>query len=254
MKRQRLAPFIRKKLWRDKARHFKDKDSWLSHLERLEICRPRHIRIATEAALVGRVLTHEFRKDTVIMSDDAGQFDIFHHVLCWIHIERNIHKLIPVGGKRLEAVESVRTAIWELYQQLKSYKKKPGLKKRRKIEKAFDAFCDQTTCYQLLNNQLKKIKKSKGELLMVLDRPEIPLQNNLSERDIREYVKRRKLSGSTRSDAGRACRDTFASLKKTALKLNVGFWPYLMDRIREKGEIEWLPTLLLKTAQNIPNP
>ena len=38
----------------------------------------------------------------------------------------------------------------------------------------------------------------KEELLLVLDRPEIPLHNNLSENDIREYVKKRKISGSTR--------------------------------------------------------
>ena len=39
-----------------------------------------------------------------------------------------------------------------------------------------------------------------------------------SERDIRKYVKRRKVSGGTRSDEGRQCRDTFASLKKTCKK------------------------------------
>jgi hypothetical protein len=47
----------------------------------------------------------------------------------------------------------------------------------------------------------------------VLERLEIPLHNNLSESDIREYVKRRKISGSTRSFVGRTCRDTFTSIK-----------------------------------------
>jgi hypothetical protein len=46
----------------------------------------------------------------------------------------------------------------------------------------------------------------------------------LSETDIREYVKRRKISGGTRSEAGRRDRDTFASLKKTCRKLSVSFW------------------------------
>ncbi len=53
------------------------------------------------------------------------------------------------------------------------------------------------TCYQLLNNVLKRLKQNKAELLLVLTYPEIPLHNNLSERDIREYVKKRKISGST---------------------------------------------------------
>jgi hypothetical protein len=56
---------------------------------------------------------------------------------------------------------------------------------------------------------------------MVLDCSELPLHNNLSEGDIREYVKRRKISVGTRSEAGRRCRDTFASLKKSRRKRGI---------------------------------
>ncbi|HDH04121.1 MAG TPA: transposase, partial [Nitrospirae bacterium] len=77
-------------------------------------------------------------------------------------------------------------------------------------------------------------------LLLVLDRPEIPLHNNGSETDIREYVKRRKISGSTRSSPGRKCRDTFTSLKKTCRKLKVSFWKFLNDRV---GGINSIPQL-----------
>jgi hypothetical protein len=66
---------------------------------------------------------------------------------------------------------------------------------------------------------------------VVLDRPEIPLHTNGSETDIRDYVKKRKVSGGTRSDEGRRCRDTFATLKKTCRKLNISFWHYLTDRL-----------------------
>src|SRR5436190_12511348 len=68
------------------------------------------------------------------------------------------------------------------------------------------------------------MRDHKADLLRVLQRPEVPLHNNAMESDIREYVKRRKISGGTRSDAGRRCRDTFASLKKTCRKLGVRFW------------------------------
>ena len=54
---------------------------------------------------------------------------------------------------------------------------------------------------------------------MVLDRPEIPLHTNGSENDIRCHVTRRKISGGTRSDAGRDCRDAFLGLAKTCAKL-----------------------------------
>lgn len=85
---------------------------------------------------------------------------------------------------------------------------------------------------------------------MVLDRPELPLHNNLSEGDIREYVKRRKISGGTRSEDGRRGRDTFASLKKTCRKLGISFWNYLNDRIRGQGSILPLRTLIEARAQN----
>jgi Transposase IS66 family len=74
-------------------------------------------------------------------------------------------------------------------------------------------------------------------LLRVFERPEVPLHNNASESDIREYVKKRKISGSTRSAAGRRCRDTFATLKKTCRKLGQNFWHYLQDRVRGLGKV-----------------
>lgn len=246
MKRQRLAPLMRKKLKVLEQTDFVDEKAWIEQLTQSGITRVRHIRIATEAALIGSVLRHGFSLNTVIMSDDAGQFNIFTHVLCWFHVERNIHKLIPSGGPQLQAVEAVRSEIWNLYQRLKAYKKLPTIEEKLKIEKDFDSLCLQKTCYQLLNNQLKRMNEAKPELLLVLERPELPLHNNLSERDIREYVKRRKISGSTRSDEGRACRDTFASLKKTARKLKVGFWDYLIDRLTGKKQIPLFHDLIVQ--------
>ncbi|MBI4648258.1 MAG: transposase [Bacteroidia bacterium] len=96
---------------------------------------------------------------------------------------------------------------------------------------------------------LRKSRKNKQELLLVLNRPEIPLHNNTSEGDIREYVKKRKISGSTRSEEGRKCRDTFASLKKTCRKLGISFWEYLDDRIKMAMQIPLLADLI--TPQSI---
>jgi hypothetical protein len=84
--------------------------------------------------------------------------------------------------------------------------------------------------------------------LLVLERPDIPLHNNLSERDIREYVIKRKISGSTRSNEGRRCRDTFASLKKTCKKQRIPFWDYLLDRVSLTNTIPYLPDIIRGTA------
>ncbi len=108
---------------------------------------------------------------------------------------------------------------------------------------------DQRTGYPNINGVLKEMRDHKADLLRVLERPEIPLHTNAVESDIREFVKRRKISGGTRSDAGRRCRDTFASLKKTCRKLSSRFWDYLQDRIRGLGQISRLGELIRHKAR-----
>ena len=71
---------------------------------------------------------------------------------------------------------------------------------------------------------------------MALDRPEIPLHTNGSERDIRCHVTKRKISGGTHSAAGRDCRDAFLGLKQTCAKLGIAFWDYLGDRLAIPGQ------------------
>jgi hypothetical protein len=64
--------------------------------------------------------------------------------------------------------------------------------------------------------------------------------------DIRAHVIKRKISGGTRSDAGRRCRDAFLGLAKTCAKLGLAFWDYLGDRlaIPVQGAVPYLPELI----------
>jgi IS1 family transposase len=85
----------------------------------------------------------------------------------------------------------------------------------------------------------------------VLERPEIPLHTTGSETDVRDYVKKRKVSGGTRSDEGRRCRDTFASLKKTCRKLNISLWHYLTDSLgAQQQTIDQLTDIIVARAAN----
>ena len=113
---------------------------------------------------------------------------------------------------------------------------------------------EQRTGYPSIDGVLKQMRDHKADLLRVLGRPELPLHNNAMESDSREFVKRRKISGGTRNDAGRRCRDTFASLKKTCRKLGLRFWDYLQDRVRGGGQVPRLADLIRQKAQETPAP
>src|SRR5207237_6464623 len=127
-------------------------------------------------------------------------------------------------------------------------REQPQEARRAALESRFDTLVGQRTGYPSINGVLKEMREHKADLLRVLERPEVPLHNNGEESDIREYVKRRKISGGTRSDEGRRCRDTFTSLKKTCRKLGVNFWSYLVDRIRGLGQIPRLRDLIRQRA------
>jgi len=248
MDNQDLAKFVLHSLNNHPKKEFADLAEWNAHLKELNIVNHRHIKIATEGALIGSLLYHGLPKYLVIVSDDAGQFHILNHSLCWIHAERTLNKLIAPNEEKRQILESVRKQLWDFYDDLKAYKKSPDPAKKFELENRFDALFNQQTSYQMLNLALKRLYENKAELLLVLERPEIPLHNNLSENDIREYVKRRKISGSTRSELGRRCRDTFTSLKKTCRKLGVSFWKYLVDRLSNANNIPPLYEIIAQAA------
>jgi hypothetical protein len=189
-----------------------------------------------------------------VLSDGAQQFVIFVHAACWVHAERPLTRLVPHNEEHRAAIEEVRHDIWELYKDLKAYRQQPEAAQKAILESRFDALCEQRTEYPSINGVLKEMREHKADLLRVLERPEIPLHNNGEESDIREFVKRRKISGGTRSAAGRRCRDTFASLKKTCRKLGVRFWDYLQDRVRGLGQIPRLADLIRQKARGAPTP
>ena len=219
-------------------------------LQRLGIRGERHVRIVTEGALLASVLSHGVNPKLCIISDDAGQFDVLLHALCWIHAERVLARLVGFNDDQRAALEQVRTNVWELYRDLKQYKITPTVEAKAALTKRFDALCATRTCFTSLNLALERMGRNKSELLLVLERPDIPLHNNLSEGDIREQVKRRKISGGTRSEDGRRGRDTFASLKKTCRKLGVSFWSYLGNRLCAQGRIPTLASLIEARAQS----
>jgi hypothetical protein len=236
-------------------RWFADQEAWNAHLEKLGISalkvNPDPVLIATEGALWGSVKAHGFLANTVIVSDDAGQFNVGQHGLCWVHAERLIHKLDTFTDENRAAQARVRGLIWPFYRDLKGYRQAPTKQRKATLRARFDRIFTRRTGFVTLDRLLKRLHANKRELLRVLDRPEIPLHTNGSENDIRCHVTKRKVSGGTRSDVGRDCRDAFLGLKKTCAKLGIAFWDYLGSRlsIPLAPTIPYLPELVTARAR-----
>ena len=229
---------------------FANESQWHEFLSANGIAKTRHVQIATEGVLIGSIIEHGISKDLVIVSDDAGQFNVLLHALCWIHANRAIDKIVPCTEPAKKDLDSVKDQIWQFYEGLKAYKENPNAADKKSLDTRFDEIFTQSTASATLNLALTRIYNNKSELLLVLDRPDIPLHNNGAENAIREHVKKRKISGGTRSETGRRCRDTFTSLKKTCRKLGISFWLYLKDRIENRGLIPHLPDLIRQQALN----
>jgi hypothetical protein len=251
--RQKLAASVIAALRQGPAK-FDTEFAWQAHLAALDVTDERPVRIATEGALLGGLVAQGVRADLGVLSDGAPQFVLFVHAGCWVHAERPLAKLVPHNDDHRRAIEPVRTQIWELYQQLKAYRLRPEASQVAVLTARFEALVGQRTGYPNIDGVLKEMAANQADLLRVLERPEIPLHNNAMESDIREFVKRRKISGGTRSDAGRRGRDTFASLKKTCRKLGVRFWAYLQDRVRGLGPIPRLAELIRQKAGSAAAP
>lgn len=230
--------------------HFADTGSWEVHLAELGLDRmhvhPNPVRIATEGALWGAIQYHGLLADTVILSDDARQFRVGEHALCWVHAERLVHKLDTFHDAGRAAVECIRKRLWWLYADLKAYKREPDPQRKAQLDRRFNNLFKTRTGFVTLDRLLGRLYDNKADLLKVLERPEVPLHTNGSENDIRCQVTRRKVSGGTRSDTGRESRDALLALMKTCDKLGVSFWHFLGDRlgVQEGETVPPLPDLI----------
>ena len=249
MRQRALAGPVITSLAEHPERHFRDEAAWLRHLDQLGITAltvtPDPVKIATEGAVWGSIKAHGLLPDTVILSDDAGQFALDRHALCWVHAERLVHKLNTFTERQHAAQQVVRALIWWFYADLKAYKRDPCRRRKGQLRARFDRIFRRRTGFVTLDRLLARLHANKDELLVVLDRPELPLHTNGSERDLRPQVIRRKISGGTRADLGRACRDAFLGLLLTCAKLGLSFWDYLGDRLSVPGaEAPYLPDLV----------
>ncbi|WP_460666805.1 IS66 family transposase, partial [Kribbella swartbergensis] len=161
---------------------FNSQMEWWQHLLQCSINifdRPL-LQSLDEAATWGALRHHGLLENTVVVSDDAGQFRVATHALCWVHAERHLEKLMPASPKQAKAVELVRAAIWCFYRSLKLWKQSPSPGAEASFRHQFNRIFGQRTGYKDLDELLARLARRKAELLRVLERPEIPLHTNAS--------------------------------------------------------------------------
>jgi Transposase IS66 family len=234
MRTRNLAGPVIERLATHPVRSFPNEAAWLAHLSALGLdvldITPPPVTIASEAALWGAIRHHGLLANTVIVSDDAGQFRLGEHALCWVHAERLVHKLVPTTPEQVQAIATTRRLIWWFYRDLKAWKRDPCPRRASALRARFERLFTRKTGSVMLNRLLARLHRRKAELLRVLQHPAIPLHTNASENDIRACVTKRKISGGTMSEAGRTARDVMLGLMKTCQKLGLSFYAYLGDR------------------------
>ena len=231
-----------------------DSKAWATYLHHWGIDSPRAVTVATAGALLGGLVTQGVSLDIGLVSDDAGQCDLFVHGLGWVPAERPWQHLLPLNELDRRAIEWARQQVWTLYRELKAYCQQPDPTVKAQLPAACEALCATETTGAPLHQVLQHFQANPADLLRVLERPELPLHNNRSDNDLRDRVKKRKISAGTRSEAGRRCRDTCASLKKTCRQQGLSFWEYLKDRVSGLNVIPPLAELIRRAAASRHGP
>jgi hypothetical protein len=173
---------------------FVDQTAWQAHLERLGFTdltiTPDPVQIASEGAIWGSIHAHDFLRDAVVLSDDAGQFAVGRHALCWVHAERLVHRLDAFTDHNRAAQQRVRKLIWDFYAALKTYRANPKKSRRLALRARFDRIFRGRTGFVTLDRLLARLHANKNELLMVLNCPETPLHTNGSAISVPEWAQR----------------------------------------------------------------
>ena len=154
---------------------FADGAAWAAHLAALGLdqlaVEPNPVRIATEGAIWGAIRHHGFLGNTVVVSDNAGQFRVGEHAPCWVHAERLVHKLVPMTPDQRQAVDIMRQLIWWFYRDLKRYQHEPCPRRAAALRVRFELLFKRRTGYVTLDRLLARLHRRKHELLRVLAAP-----------------------------------------------------------------------------------
>lgn len=159
----------------------------------------------------------------VSVSDDYSsygeKFKVEVKQLCWLHEIRHYEKLMPFTRLNRRALSEKLSELWTYYQQLQDYCSSPSEEKKERLWNRFDEIISDTTPYKELNKRLQLTAKKKERLLVCLEVPEVPPENNCAERALRHAIVIRKISHGCRSEEGERALTAHLTFLETCKKL-----------------------------------
>jgi hypothetical protein len=218
------------------------------HVPRLN--RAERKRVTETLALAAARTGPDACRVQTLVCDDAPQFaGVTAAVqLCWVHEGRHYQKLDPCVPAHRRALTRFCARLWRYYRKLLAYRDDPTPAAATRLRRGFDRLFATTTGYAALDRRIAVTRSHKTALLQVLDHPELPLHNNTAELGARRRVRKRKISYGPQSEAGVRAWDTFQTLAATAAKLDVSFYQYVSDRLRQTNQLPALADLITERA------
>jgi len=212
----------------------------------------RRFILEATALVYYRSLDHAI---THLMCDDAPQFNYIakYHSLCWIHEGRHYKKLRPIVPLHRKQLDNFSEIFWDLYQKLLDYTEQPAEVSVQQLEDEFDKLFSTKTGYDQLDERIALTAAKKQALLLPLTFPFLPLHNNDAEGGAQHQARLRDIHLQTKNEKGTKAKDTFATLVKTARKLNVNLLNYFYDRITQTFSMPSLAHLILEKFELSPN-
>ena len=248
---ERMVGVLRNLPW-DQELSETDLEGWLDRqMPELGVTARNHIVEAGAIAAYHAEVGHPVVR--LLVCDDAKQFKRVTEELglCWIHDGRHYKNLTPWMVCHRQLLEAFQTRYWDYYKELLAYRQQPGAEEAKRLSGVFDELFSTETGYAALDERIAKTKAHKGQLLMVLRHPEIPLHNNPAELAARGRVRKRVVSYGPRSEKGAKAWDTFQTLLGTAKKLGVNFFHYLSDRISGARQMGSLASIIQQRAKDL---
>jgi len=147
------------------------------------------------------------------------------HQICIAHLLRELNFFIELGDKwSIKFKRKLKEALL-LFKQIKLNPKKNFSNKIKNLNQHVDTLLKETKLKGKVNTFCKRIRKRRDSLLRFLDDPNIPPDNNASERAIRNIKVKTKVSGMFKTEVGadqfaiiRSVIDTFIKRRQPVMK------------------------------------